>query len=196
MKGARERRSRKALEKEISKWPTLLIQLFGKDQYFVSLYPFMTLRAITLSLPALYTLFTLAVRWELSPQCARCNIAPAIINMVRVHSDKSVPRHPPRPTTVDSANPSRNNIQHDILTSSAAAAEEPTDGTRNGEGAGAPTQERRSNRQKRPCQRQHGHTRRQFSARERLDVAAVRKVGACEVCRRKKTKVSPVMVDH
>jgi hypothetical protein len=155
----------------------------------------MTLRAITLSLPALCTLFTPAVRWELSPQCARCSIAPSVINMVRVHSDKSVPRHPPRPTTVDSANPSRNNIQHDILTSS-VAAEGPADSTRNREGAGAPTQERHSSRQRMPFQRQNGHTRRQFSAQERLDVAAVRKVGACEACRRKKTKVSPVVVDH
>ncbi|KAN0099326.1 hypothetical protein V8E51_013101 [Hyaloscypha variabilis] len=107
--------------------------------------------------------------------------------MIQVHSDKSIPRHPPSSTTVYPANTSRNNIQHDILTSS-VAAKGPPDGTSSGEGTRPPDQERRSSRQRRPFRRQNGHTRRRFSAQERLGVAAVRKVGACAACRRKKTK--------
>ena len=118
----------------------------------------------------------------------------AIIIMPRVRSDKSVLRHRPRPTSVDLANPSGNNIQHYILTSS-DAAEGPTNGTSIGERREAPTQQRRSNRHRTPSQSQNGHTRRQLSEQGRLDTAVVRRVGACESYRLKKTKVSPV-VDH
>ncbi|KAE9362852.1 hypothetical protein N431DRAFT_524702, partial [Stipitochalara longipes BDJ] len=144
------------------------------------------LRAVNLSLPALCALFTLPLRWELSLQCTQCSIAPSVINMTRVHSDNSVLRHLLRPTTLDSANLSINNTQHDIIAS--VAAEGSTDGTSNGVGAPAPTQDGSSIRQRRRFQRQNGHTRRQFSAQERRDVAAVRRVGACEVCRRRKTR--------